>query len=98
MRWDDPVIHREQRILSRLRTGHTKASHNMDTTGAFRKICPVYNVTYSVEHFIINCPQHQAARTAHGISNSIRCALNNDIENIKRLMKYLKDIDLYRSI
>lgn len=84
--------------MSRLRTGHTKASHNMGGEGPFRRICPACNVLYSVEHFIINCPQHQAARMLHDIPDSIRCALNNDPDNITRLMNYLKDIELYHNI
>ncbi|XP_062711576.1 uncharacterized protein LOC134289578 [Aedes albopictus] len=54
---EDLPNRRDQIILSRLRTGHTRASHNMAAgNSGFRRQCENYDTPNTVEHFLCVCP------------------------------------------
>lgn len=96
--WNDVTDRHDQLILSRLRSGHTRVTHNMGHERPFRKICSTCNVTMTVEHLIINCPCYQAIRDRHNISYSIRDALANDQTSEAAVISFIKDAGLYLKI
>lgn len=97
-RWTDTASRRDQQVLSRLRTGHTHVTHNMDNRGSFRKNCSTCNIIMTVEHLIINCPCYHDTRIRNAIPNSIKDALANDPINEATLLSFIKDAGLYKNI
>ncbi|KXJ74657.1 hypothetical protein RP20_CCG013170 [Aedes albopictus] len=97
-RWPDLISRREQVNLSRLRTGHTRVSHNMgDTRGGFRTSCNSCNTHNSVENFVANCPTLQHLRIKYNIT-CIQEALGHDKVRQTALLSFLKDAKLYDAI
>ncbi|XP_065088046.1 uncharacterized protein LOC135709581 [Ochlerotatus camptorhynchus] len=78
--WTDTKSYAEQRILSRLRTGHTRITHNMgsSSSGGFRRRCDACRTTMTVEHILINCPCFHGSRELYGLADNIRDVLQND--------------------
>lgn len=95
--WEDVANRRDQIVLSRLRTGHSRVSHSMGGDPEFRRKCTFCNVHNSVEHFLINCPAFDQLRQEYGIGN-IRSALQNDRSSETALICFLKEAGLYQDI
>lgn len=96
-RWEDLPNFREQKVISRLRTGHTRTSHNMGG-GTFHVQCDVCRVPLSVEHFLCECPKYADLREKHQLPNSIRDILQDDPSSSAALIRFLKDADLFHNI
>lgn len=97
-RWKDLPLLKEQQLVSRLRTGHTRFSHNMSGNGSFRRMCSYCDIRNTVEHVICVCPLYEFSRNIHGISRSIREALGDDVAALEALLRFLKDSGLYNMI
>lgn len=95
--WNDLPNWKEQKVLSRLRTGHTRASHNMGDSRNFRKICETCNTQNTVQHFISDCPTLEYLRMQHDIT-SISRALQNDAVCERTLLNFLKEARLFNEI
>lgn len=96
--WDDLPVRREQIVLSRLRTGHSRMSHDMSGgTDGFRKHCESCGERCTTEHIISHCPALEDLRRIHDITNVIR-ALQNDPSFERQLINFLKDAQTYNSI
>ncbi|XP_062710824.1 uncharacterized protein LOC134288908 [Aedes albopictus] len=75
---EDLPNRRDQTVLSRLRTGHTRASHNIVANNSgFRRQCEICSAQYSVEHFLCVCPALEHIRQIHQITD-IPSSLAND--------------------
>lgn len=97
-RWDDLASRRDQIVLSRLRTGHTRLSHNMGANGdGFRISCETCHTHNSVEHFIVRCPTLEFLRREHDIA-CVQTALSGDKERQAKLLKFLKQANIYDAI
>lgn len=94
--WPDPPGHRDQVILSRLRTGHTRVSHNYSGNGPFRIQCETCNLPNSVEHFLLECPETEGPRRLYGLQGSVRDILQDD--PARTAAPFLKDADLYDNL
>ncbi|XP_058449211.1 uncharacterized protein LOC131429179 [Malaya genurostris] len=77
-KWTDRPDRREQRVLSRLRTGHTRITHIHYITRQPPPMCSSCNIQLTVEHILTNCPEFQNLRVQHNMSTSIRNILSND--------------------
>ncbi|XP_065092031.1 uncharacterized protein LOC135712853 [Ochlerotatus camptorhynchus] len=97
-KWNDITSRWEQQVLSRLRSGHTRVTHNMGSAASFRKFCDSCNTIMTVEHLIVNCPCFHNIRLLYGIPNSIRNALSNDPSTEAALIVFLKDAGLFDKI
>ncbi|XP_055630756.1 uncharacterized protein LOC129771293 [Toxorhynchites rutilus septentrionalis] len=97
VRFDDVKGMREQRILSRLRTGHCSVSHGFNR-GPFHLLCDLCQIHNSVEHFLCGCPKFDDLRNLHGISGSVREILKDDPARVAALVCYLKDAELFFKI
>lgn len=95
--WTDRTSIREQKIISRLRTGHARFAYNFGR-GNFRKRCESCHVHNSVEHVLCVCPQYSYPRETYGISGSIRDTLADDAGILEALICFLKDAELYYDI
>lgn len=96
-RWEELDSLHDQKVLSLLRVGHTRLSHNFGP-GPFRISCDSCGILNSVEHVICVCPQYRYPREAYGISGNINEALGNDPSAIGALFSFLKDAGLYNLI
>lgn len=97
IRWNDTKSLKDQQILSRLRTGHTRLTHNMAGGSGFHKNCDICGIVNTVEHTVCVCPKFDNIREHYNIG-SIGNALNNDPENEEALIGFLKDAGLYGCI
>jgi len=91
-------IRRYERILTRLRIGHTKLTHAhiMQKDAAPR--CGRCNVILTVEHVLAECKKYETERRLYLLyGKSIEMILNDNID-IDNVIEYLKEIDLYYEI
>lgn len=96
-RFKDHTSQKEQTILSRLRTGHCRLSHNF-SNGSFHITCDACDLWNTVEHFLCACPKYEQLRQRHKISGSIREVLGDDEERSATLISFLKDARLFHSV
>ncbi|XP_055622537.1 uncharacterized protein LOC129766106 [Toxorhynchites rutilus septentrionalis] len=95
-KWEDPRGHRDQQIISRLRTGHAAFAYNMGgNRDSFRIQCGLCRSHQSVEHVLCHFPQYDGSRTLHGVPGNIRDVLGNDTSTIAAVIAYLKDNNMY---
>ncbi|KXJ82643.1 hypothetical protein RP20_CCG011652 [Aedes albopictus] len=92
--WKDRHNWREQVILSRLRTGHSRISHNFSGGSTFRKICDTCNILNTVEHVLCECPKLEYLRTSHQLG-SITDVLQNHETSEAKLITFLKEAGLF---
>lgn len=88
---------RDQRILSRLRTGHTRFAYNYGG-GQFRRNCDICEIHNSVGHVLTVCPQYEGVRRAYGIDGSVRNILGGDPVRNTILFSFLTDTGLIHEI
>ena len=96
--WEDRKNRTEQRILSRLRTGHTRLTHRHYMGLGPREMCYTCGVPISVEHILVDCPCYTTQRQEILLSNSIREILGNNPESEQRLLKFLRETNLHELI
>lgn len=97
-KWEDRNNQKEQRILSRLRIGHTRYTHSHFMGLGPRKECDYCKTPLSVEHILSQCPIYEGQRIDNDITTSIRDTLCNDPEAEDRLIKFLHDTNLFDCI
>lgn len=95
---EDLPNRREQTVLSRLRTGHTRVSHSMTTNSSgFHRQCEICVTPNTVEHFLCTCPVYEALRQTHQVTDVPR-SLANDKVNERQVINYLKEAGLFDNI
>ncbi|XP_065092047.1 uncharacterized protein LOC135712888 [Ochlerotatus camptorhynchus] len=95
--WNLPNL-RDQRVLSRLRTGHCRFYYNFGGGGPFRKSCAICHLPATVEHVLCICPEFQDLRESYGITSSIRNLLGEDSAAADALLVFLREANLYHEI
>lgn len=95
--WTDLRSMREQTIISRLRTGHTRVTHNYGGS-PFHRTCEICGIITSVEHIICVCPAYEGPRRLYDIPGSIRDALKDDPSSLAALICFIKDAGLFFKI
>ncbi|XP_062711556.1 uncharacterized protein LOC134289572 [Aedes albopictus] len=95
--WTDLGSLREQRVVSRLRTGHTRLSHSMGGP-PFHRTCLICNTHNTAEHFLCVCPQYEVHRASNGLTGSIRNILCNNTSILASVIRFLQDSGLYSQI
>ncbi|XP_058816900.1 uncharacterized protein LOC131680197 [Topomyia yanbarensis] len=96
--WIDRPTRLEQRALSRLRTGHTKITHEHTITRVDPHVCPICQIRLTVEHLLVNCPEFANLRILHRLPLSIRDILANDPVSEDTLISFLRDARLLERI
>lgn len=85
-------------MLSRLRTGHTRVSHNMAESGTgFRRQCEDCGERNTVEHFLCNCRKFEHLRSEHEITDIPRSLANDPVKE-RQVINYLKEAGLFEEI
>ncbi|XP_065087111.1 uncharacterized protein LOC135708865 [Ochlerotatus camptorhynchus] len=96
--WKDRPNLREQRVVSRLCTGHSRVSHNFGGT-PFRRICETCGVPATVEHILVNCAELKDLWAAFGLESSIiRNLLGDESPAAAALITFLKEANFYNNI
>lgn len=88
---------RHQIIITRLRLGHTRATHKYLLSRTPRPECVICEQPLTVKHFMVECPLYHTNRLACNISESLENTLNNS-SNVKNLIKYLQIANFYHKI
>jgi hypothetical protein len=60
---------KEQVVISRLRTGYTRATHGLKMEEVFNPLCPFYNTDLSIDHILLECKGTEDQRTSMDMNN-----------------------------
>lgn len=96
--WNDRTSWREQRVLSRLRAGHTRASHHFGPSGNFHQNCDLCGQRNTVDHFLHSGACLEDLRSLHGLTGSLKETLQNDQDTEQAVIRFCKDADLFWKI
>lgn len=95
-------IRQEERILCRLRIGHTRYTHGHLMCGDLPPYCDNCIVPLTVEHVLVECPDHNEARDLHFPRGrpwlSLKNILGDEEDNTIKLLSFLRDIDILNEI
>lgn len=93
-----PENRKAQVILSRLRIGHTKITHEFLLKNEPRPTCHVCSTPIDVGHIILDCPLYEEGRIRNNLPDSLERALGPYPENTRRVVKFLQDNELFNCI
>ncbi|XP_058817602.1 uncharacterized protein LOC131680902 [Topomyia yanbarensis] len=94
-KWTDRENSADQRVLTRLRIGHTRLTHEFLLKRTSPPVCDYCGVTLNVRHVILHCRIYDEARKKHDIEpTSLRAALCNDNDSEQKVLNFLKEATL----
>jgi kelch-like protein 2/3 len=97
--WSDQENPADQRVLTRLRIGHTRLTHEFLLKKTSAPVCDCCGTVVNVRHLILHCRKFDEARRKYAIDpTSLRAALCNNDESEKRLLNFLQDTNMYRKL
>ena len=86
---------RNEKILTRLRIGHSRVTHSFLFDGSGPPECEHCNVPLTVEHILVFCKLYEDERRVYELhGKGIGTILGDDVD-IENLINFLKDIELY---
>ncbi|XP_058827599.1 uncharacterized protein LOC131687523 [Topomyia yanbarensis] len=98
-KWTDCENSAEQRVLTRLRIGHTRLTHDFLLKKTSPPVCDCCGIVVDVRHVILHCRKYDDVRRKHDIeSTSLRAALSNDRKNEESMVKFLKETNLFNML
>lgn len=98
-RWADYGSAADQRILTRLRIGHTRLTHTFLLKKEAPPTCECCGSVLDVRHLILECRKFDRQRQDNGISSTnLQEALTNEEINMKKVLKFLHDTGLYTKL
>lgn len=92
--WKDVPNPRDQKVLTRLRIGHTRLTHGPRFSGNVA-YCQGCGTELDVSHLLAECPARAQLRADNGVVGTIREVLYNDRSTEQAVLKYLRADDLY---
>lgn len=87
-----------QVVLSRLRLGHTKLTHQHLLKHEDPPTCFACDTILTVEHVIIDCPLYQEERELLEVPNKLEDALGENLDSTIRTLNYLKHTGLLNKL
>ena len=85
--------------LCRLRNGHTRLTHGFLMSNQPPPECSTCHTRVTVKHILIECPEYSHSRRKHlGSSPEMQDILGEDDSNVRKIFRFLIDIDLLRYI
>ncbi|XP_055590748.1 uncharacterized protein LOC129742834 [Uranotaenia lowii] len=96
--WNDRKTVSERRILTRLRIGHTRLTHEYLMEKEDPPVCIACKIPLSVKHIILNCPQYHQARVESGLADNLRQVLSNCPTGEKKILTFLQKSKLISRI
>jgi hypothetical protein len=89
------LIRKEQMIISRLRTGYTRATHRHVIKKTDTPNCPFFDVRLTTDHILWQCDETRNNRD----ECKIRCTVwKEGREGSKKLIDYVRKIGFYHGI
>ena len=86
-------------ILSRLRIGHCKLTHQFLMEGGTPPVCDsCRGVVLTVEHILVECPKYRPQRIKFGLQGQSLKILLGDSLDVELLMEFLKEINIFYEI
>lgn len=95
--WRDVPNSRDQKILTRLRIGHTRLTHG-SRFGGNTAYCQGCGQILDVTHILVDCPARELLRAEHGVRGSILEVLANDRNAERGVIKLIRALGLYDAI
>lgn len=96
--WTDPPDQNDQRVITRLRIGHTRLTHTHRLKKETPLICSFCGVELTVHHILIDCYGYSVERQKFDIGNHIDVVLSNNQKEIEKLLNFLKETGLYSEL
>ena len=97
--WPDRENTFDQRVITRLRIGHTRLTHEFLLKKSSPPVCECCGTTMDVRHIILQCRKHENVRRKYNIdTSSLRAALKNDNECEERLLNFLREANIYKTL
>ena len=87
---------REETVLTRLRIGHSHATHAHLLRGDPPPVCEYCRRPLSIRHLLITCPCYVPIRSRHYRSNNLTHLLSH--VQPSRIFNFLTEIKLYDKI
>ena len=86
---------REEVVLSRLRIGHTHATHSFRLSAGDPPLCRRCGDLLSVKHVLVDCRDYEIERSRHlGVSPTLKCLLGEfPSVQLSHVLSFLKSID-----
>ncbi|XP_023238512.1 uncharacterized protein LOC111637275 [Centruroides sculpturatus] len=88
---------RSEVVLSHLRIGHTRLTHQYLLKGDDQPVCQYCNCTVSVKHILCNCAALDQCRRPHFGNASLREILGQR-PNLDKILNFLKVVNIYKEI
>ena len=87
---------RYERIISRLRIGHSRLTHSflLDRDGT-PPVCDHCQQMLTIEHILVECRKFSRARMKYHLCGKDLASLIGEDIDVDNLMMFLKDIDLF---
>ena len=89
---------RSEVVLSRLRIGHTRLTHQYILEGSGAPVCAHCDELLSVEHLLVHCSKFNNQRQRFNLSGKSLPELLGDEADIDALFDFLKAIKLFKEI
>lgn len=90
---------KDDRIISRLRIGHTRYTHSyMLKSPHVIPTCEVCQVPITVNHILIECSKYESCRRDLSVENTLTGIFKPNIANSVKLIEFIKKIGLYGEI
>ena len=90
----------EERVMCRLRIGHTKLTHGHLMCGDPIPYCENCLVHLTVHHALVECSDYVAERNNYWSPNglTLKKILSNNEDKTRKVLAFLRDTDLYNKI
>ena len=89
---------RYEKVLSRLRIGHTRLTHKFLLGGGNAPECDHCHSLLTVEHILVHCGKYRDERRKyHHDGKSVENILSENVD-LDKLMGFLKEINLFYEI
>ena len=85
-------------IISRLRIGHCRLTHQFLLSGSNPPVCGYCQVTLTVEHILVDCPRYENQRLKYGLQGRAISILLGESAEVESLISFLKEIGLFYEI
>ena len=96
--WPLELNRRGQVLITRLRIGHTRITHDYLMTRGRPPECPRCPTTIlTVKHILIECPHLRDIRRKHRLGNSLKEILGRTAD-VERVIAFLTEIQLIEQI
>lgn len=95
--WKDRCNQYEQKIITRIRLGHSKLTHSyLLSPYQDAPLCSSCNDLLTVEHIFVKCNTLDKKRKEYEISGNLKTILKNDTKAEEKVIKFVKKLDLIK--